>query len=514
MSVNDQATQTLTITDRPCQAFSLGLGERMIVVPSSAPSAKNRFIWFGGQLNKLPSSLPAFLVAALRLPVIRSLIPSALFGGLLREPFRPSQFLRPKSESKAEVQRQRSREYLLDESIESFIRRRFGDAFGGRLASNVLSAVIHGIYAADTRKLSVRSTLPFLWNTEQKHGSLLRALLPPKWNKRYRVPTEEQMNAARDEQDEMDRSRRMVAERGGSDLLQRLDKASVFSFKNGIGEITSAMASEIAGYPNVTVRMGEWCENITPVSEGLRVCTSSGDILSASHVISALPSSTLRETLGDSASTTSASILTHNPSTNVSVVNIVIPSSAAGGAARPSRPINVEEGFGFLIPRAENNSNPDGILGVVFDSDAIPGQDEPSEEAITKLTVMIGGPYYASEKAVPDEAEVKERALRALEKHLSLSRSITEHPHTLIQIKTQRNCISTYLPGHYSRMRTLHELLSNGQVLNGRLSVTGASYVGVSLNDIVRHSVKLAEQIASAEKQQDIPPTGLESFRL
>lgn len=495
----------------------------MIVVPSTAPSARNRFIWYKSQLNKLPSSLPAFLLAAVRLPVIRSLISTALVG-LLREPFRASRFQRPKSESKSEVERQRSREYLLDESIESFIRRRFGDAFGGRLVNNVLSAVIHGIYAADVGRLSVRSALPMLWNTEQKHGSLLRAFLPPKWNKRYRAPTSEQRQMADAEKQELETSRRVVKSLGGD--VAALDGASVFSFKDGIGELTTAISRELQQRHahNVLVRLGEATQSVAvgdSDTDGIMVTTDRAQVIKASRVISALPSATLSAMLS-AQQPPLPSILTHNPSTNVTVVNVAIPASALSSSSSQSSPprsrriVAADEGFGFLIPRAENDANPDGILGVVFDSDAVPGQDGDGDGDVTKLTVMIGGPHYKGTPAVmPSHDDARQRAVRALERHLGVPRSITEHPHTLVRVRTQRDCIPTYLPGHYSRMRTLHDVLASGKVLNGRLSVTGASYLGVSLNDIVRSGMRLGEAIAEAEKKDgEAVVTGLEAFRL
>ncbi|CAO1636299.1 unnamed protein product [Sympodiomycopsis kandeliae] len=494
-------------------AVSLGLKDRLIIVPNTAPSAKNRFIWFGGRLNKLPSSWSAFLSAALRLPVIRSLVSSAAVG-LLREPFRPSRFLRPKSESSKEIQRQREREYLLDESIESFIKRRFGDKFGGKLVNNVLSAVIHGIYAADTRQLSVRSTLPFLWSTEQKHGSLLRAILPPKWNKRYRAPTPEQEAISLEEEQETQIARQSIQRFVGSDFesfVGSLDKASVYSFQGGIGDLTKALQAELQRHKNVSLRSNEAIQNLSSGTSAITLQSSSGPV-TVSRVISALPSTALKNTLGPEIDNTLSSLLTYNPSTNVSVVNVVIPPSSSNSSKRL---LKVDEGFGFLIPRAETPNNPDGILGVVFDSDAIPGQDD-ANGAVTKLTVMIGGPHYSQLKELPTEEDVKQRAIRTLERCLGIPRSITEHPDTVIRVTNQRNCIPTYLPGHYSRMRRLDEILSSGSILNGRLSVTGASYLGVSLNDIVRNSLQVGERIAQSEQDietRKVVVTGLESFR-
>jgi oxygen-dependent protoporphyrinogen oxidase len=52
--------------------------------------------------------------------------------------------------------------------------RRFGEPF----ARTFGSAMVHGIYAADSRILSVRAAFPTLWDAEEKGGgSIIRGLL-------------------------------------------------------------------------------------------------------------------------------------------------------------------------------------------------------------------------------------------------------------------------------------------------------------------------------------------------
>ncbi|CAO1631255.1 unnamed protein product [Parajaminaea phylloscopi] len=501
---------------------SLNLMDRVIVVPKTALSAKNRYIYFSSQLNKLPSSLLGMLGALFRLPLLRSLLPTAV-AGLLGEPFRPSQFARPKSESKEEVARQRKREFLLDESIESFIRRRFGNRFGGRLLDNMLSAVLHGIYAADARQLSVRSTLPILWQTEQRHGSLLRAALPTRWNRRYRPPTPVDEVNERDAADAVKQSQTAV----GPEWSSRFEQASVFGLKGGLGDITEALVHELRGKRNVSFRLNESVELIQESRDGahLFLRTSAGEDVPVSRLVSSAPSSRFAQLLDTrtkgeeqgatclSISASCLSILRHNPSTTVGSVSFAIPPSALPEAQRRGRMLKTEEAFGFLIPRAENARNKAGILGVVFDSDAIPDQDDmlTCGGRATKLTVMMGGPHLKG-KAAPTEAECQEHAVAALEDYLDIPRSVTTHPDTAVRSRVQRACIPTYLPGHFSRMWTLHRELAS--LAGGRIAVTGASYTGVSVNDVVHHARSAAERIAAREQGGSgaVTATGLESF--
>jgi protoporphyrinogen/coproporphyrinogen III oxidase len=57
---------------------------------------------------------------------------------------------------------------LTDESVARFLSRRFGQTAADTLAS----ALLHGIYAGDSTKLSARSLFPLLWNLETKIGSV------------------------------------------------------------------------------------------------------------------------------------------------------------------------------------------------------------------------------------------------------------------------------------------------------------------------------------------------------
>lgn len=58
-----------------------------------------------------------------------------------------------------------------DESVDAFVRRRFG----AEVAQRVAAPLLGGIYSSDTRELSLMATLPHLRKWEQEHGSLLLA---------------------------------------------------------------------------------------------------------------------------------------------------------------------------------------------------------------------------------------------------------------------------------------------------------------------------------------------------
>jgi oxygen-dependent protoporphyrinogen oxidase len=97
----------------------------VISVAKTRPAAQNRYILHKDSLWRMPSTIKQYLLD-FRNPVMRGTLPR-----FLKEPF-------VKKASKS------------DESIHDFVTRRLGT----RMASELISAVVHGIYAGDTRKLS------------------------------------------------------------------------------------------------------------------------------------------------------------------------------------------------------------------------------------------------------------------------------------------------------------------------------------------------------------------------
>jgi oxygen-dependent protoporphyrinogen oxidase len=158
-----------------------------------------------------------------------------------------------------------------------------------------------------------------------------------------------------------------------------------------------------------------------------------------------------------------------------------------------------ERGFGYLIPRSiPYEQNPECALGVVFDSDAVQGQDTVPG---TKVTVMLGGHWWDGFSSYPDEEEGAAMAKTVLYRHLK----IDVEPDA-VNVGLQKECIPQYVVGHERRMR-----VANGELLqgfNGKLKVAGNSYTGVGLNDCVM----AARDVVLGIKKRGGSGTGLETF--
>lgn len=167
---------------------------------------------------------------------------------------------------------------------------------------------------------------------------------------------------------------------------------------------------------------------------------------------------------------------------------------------------------------------------MVFDSDSLPGQDKSSisesdSKVPTKFTVMMGGTTHwptinskttetSIASSLPNEEELKEAALKALSSQLGIPKDVLESENTLIKASLQLNAIPQYLVGHPVRMKTLHDLLSKtneeGKSWGKTLTLVGASYTGVSLNDCVSQSEKTVKRLFEGGLKGSI--TGLEEF--
>jgi len=141
------------LTDKPAAvALIERLGLRNDIEPMRA-EFRGAGVVRGRRLVRIPPDFRLFTPTSM-LPVFTSGLFG--FGGALRaalEPFVPARFGEE------------------DESVASFVRRRFGREVLVRLAQ----PLIGGIYSGDPRHLSMQATLPQLLEMEHRYGSVVRA---------------------------------------------------------------------------------------------------------------------------------------------------------------------------------------------------------------------------------------------------------------------------------------------------------------------------------------------------
>ncbi|WVF67325.1 protoporphyrinogen oxidase [Kwoniella sp. CBS 6097] len=471
----------------------LDMLDSIIPVTHDHPSAKNRFLLdtSSNKLTALPSS-PLSLLGP-QPSLLKGLVPSAL-----SEPFKPRL-----DSSQGH-----------DESVDSFFRRRFGD----KIATNLASAMVHGIYATSSSELSVRAAFPILWDAEVKYGSVVIGMLRG-------IKSAEEKAVEKNEWDEL------------GELGEKRKKWSLYGLRGGLGSLTKRLLDHVRD-KKVDVRLDKSATSLEVVPSSatsdsvirgdrvVRIRTSSSETIECDHIISALPPPVLSNLLAspNTASqnplpSTVTTYLNANPYTSVGVCNIIYPI--------PPHKIH-PAGFGYLIPRPSTTSlNPHGILGVIFDSTAVPFSTSPNdvEGMVTKLTVMMGGPYWSTYQPIlsrpTDNEELAHNAITHLNEIFPHLRNVEP----ILKVgRIHSDCIPTYLPGHGDRLRELHGALtpvassSSGSLSNndagsddwrGRLSLVGNGYGGVGVNDCVYSAEQVVQALATGQETA----TGLERWK-
>ena len=229
----------------------MDLRSEVIYTPRTSPAARNRFLHVQGLglglgLQPLPSSFLSLFTLPLGRLVLRT---------VLAEPFIPANGPRssspipsPPSDAPTTTNRAEADDDVdvdVDESVDSFFSRRFGDAFARTLGS----ALIHGIYAADSRRLSLLATFPQLRASETRgNGSVIWGELGPPawwWMNAFNNNAKSQ---SQEEEEKWEGIREWETRFGRT--------AALFSFKEGMETLVRALVEALRRFPNVVLWNG------------------------------------------------------------------------------------------------------------------------------------------------------------------------------------------------------------------------------------------------------------------
>lgn len=156
----------------------------------------------------------------------------------------------------------------------------------------------------------------------------------------------------------------------------------------------------------------------------------------------------------------------------------------------------VPNGLGYLIPRSTPaDKNPEHALGVFFDSECIPYENEsPSmgDERPTKLFVLMGGHYYEG-KQPPTEDEAIEQAKNLLERQLGIPR---DEP-CFATARLADKCLPQHHVGHAARMALLDDEILD--TFDNRLAVAGGSYNRPGVAGGLRAAWDIAHQVSNVD---------------
>lgn len=330
-----------------------------------------------------------------------------------------------------------------DESVASFVRRKFSSTLLDRLVGPFVS----GIYAGDPEKLSLRAAIPILYEAEQASGSVIRGV--------FRVL----------------KARKSATENNNAGPRE---KPVLQTFKMGNESLIRALAQQLGDQLTCGVEVLS-IEPLDPEREPqaprFRITLRSPkgqEIVQTERLILSTPtnvSATLLAPL-DAAFETQLAAVEYS---GVAVVSL---------GYRKEDVANPLAGFGFLVPRSSGLS----VLGTVWNSSLFPGR-APSGHAL--LTSFVGGatnPSVIRQSPADVAAQVHRELMPLL--------GITKDP-VFTNVTIWPRAIPQYNLGHTARLAALNAarakfpgLYFSGNYLNGP-----------AIGTCVEHAMQVAKDI-------------------
>jgi oxygen-dependent protoporphyrinogen oxidase len=172
---------------------------------------------------------------------------------------------------------------LTDESIHSFISRRFSPY----VAETLIDAVTSGIYAGDIQKLSMRSCFGRLFDMEKEHGSVVRGMLAEgitKQTSAFRSAAGARLTHPMNDS----KYKELLLynaqnEDASSEFVKQASRATSVSFRGGMQELPNELLRQLEADPNIHIIQGKKVRHILP-GVGDNVDISGADFDSTGHV--------------------------------------------------------------------------------------------------------------------------------------------------------------------------------------------------------------------------------------
>ena len=216
--------------DARLQVKDLGLQEQLLYTSKNSVAAQNRYVYYPDHLVRMPGPGMGLLGNLSNLMTEAAF--DGLFAGIIKDIITGK---RP--------------EDLVDESVGSFFTRRTSS----KIVDNLISAVLHGIYAGDVYSLSMRTLMPWLWNLELRYESISNGF----W--------EASQNTVLSKNDW---AMLQALEQGSGNAsdskpnMLDVESSSVFTFKKGLGELSDRLEVSLFANTMVEIRRETLVDNL------------------------------------------------------------------------------------------------------------------------------------------------------------------------------------------------------------------------------------------------------------
>lgn len=327
----------------------------------------------------------------------------------------------------------------VDETLASFVRRRFGAEALDRL----VQPLVGGIYTSDPERLSLAATMPRFLEMERAHGSLIKA-----------------SRAAKTAADAEDR----VSSGARYGLFAGL--------RGGMQELVDALSARVS--QRCKVRLNAPIASITrrtglpPDAEYRLRFRDDSPEETYDAVLVTLPTHRAAEVLCELDAPLAAALRSIEYASSA----IVVTGHALANVADPLR------AFGLVIPHRERRR----ILAVSFSSRKFPNRAPPGR---VLLRTFVGGAMQPELNHLDDEALVQ-----TVREELHSTLGVTGEPDFSIVVRYPR-AMPQYTVGHLDRVARIEALTNN----HSRLQLAGNAYHGVGVPDAIFSGEQAAERI-------------------
>jgi oxygen-dependent protoporphyrinogen oxidase len=400
----------------------LGLGDQLI---GSNDAERRTYILLNGRLVPLPDGL-MFMVPT----DFPATFLSPLFSWRTKLQFLREWFYRPTPD-------------VPESTAAEFVERHYGREMVERVADPLLS----GVYGGSADELSATSVLARFAEIEAKQGSLGRAMVAAR-----------KLQSLSTEQSSAGQPRAAVPTRSAT------TRSLFTSLKNGMQEITDALAAQI---PGSAQRLETQVDAVNP-EFGKWLVGSSGRTEEFDGVIVATPAYAAADLMRNQLPQISAELEQIRYTSSVTV------ALAYGAKTRASLPL----GFGFLVPRKEGKR----ILACTFVHNKFSAR---TPEGRALIRCFLGGSRDEGILQASD-AEITSIVRRELQETLG----VADDP-DFVRIFRWPHAMAQYTVGHKSRIQNIRKIISSAP----GLALAGNAYGGIGIPDCVRSGSEAATKV-------------------
>ena len=326
-----------------------------------------------------------------------------------------------------------------DESLGSFVRRRFGS----EALDRVVQPLVGGIYASDPDQLSLGATIPRFKEMERQRRSIIWAM----WSEQRR------------------RARNREAGSGA--------RWSLFvTLANGMQELVDSLAERL---PEGAIRLNSPVTQLIcdETSKIWQMTIDNNELLPADAVIVATPAFQTGAII---------SAIAKGAASELKQISYASTATVSLAYRRENFP-RLPDSFGFVVPAVEHRK----IMACTFSSLKYPGR---APENHLLLRAFVGGALqpelFGDGDAIMEQNVREELASLLGVRARPIFTRIWRHPNSMPQ----------YHVGHEHRVKRIEASLSHFP----RLALAGSAYHGVGISDCVRAGEEAAEKLVGCSQ--------------